>query len=173
MHFLIIFHLLIMSVMLPCDMENPRSRCIYSNCHNLPVYRKWLCLCAWYLSFRSPPALTFPCRRWVSSCHRLFLRRSPPPPLHTHPTVERSSRPQSDPKNSPGVVGWLQTPAESSGVMWYKPCPPFTHTHTQGQESSQDPESLHKSAGALFSQWIHCSSGGVTVSVPACHMRSL
>lgn len=73
------------------------------------------------LSFQSHRALTFPCRRWVSSCYRLFLRWSPPFMrsncfTHNSPTLEKSSRLVRPPKIAQGV-DWQQTPVGSKRVM--------------------------------------------------------
>ena len=62
------------------------------------------------LSFQSLPALTFPCRRWVSSCRRLFLRSwSPPFTISNCSTLSgEECVEESDPKYSPGcwLGGW-------------------------------------------------------------------
>lgn len=95
--------------------------------------------------FGLTPVLTFRCRKRVSSCHWLFLHWSPS--LHTlqllhtlSPTVEGSSRPQSDPQNSPGWAGCR--PQQSPDESCARPYPSITQRgDRRGARSSVPPYS--------------------------------
>lgn len=95
------------------------------------------------LSFRSHPLPTFPCRRRVSSCHRVIFCPDPPPlspsNCYRHSRRRRAATFNQTPKIAPGVwwvggwgVGWPQTPAGSTGVMCSSPS-----SHNTGRGDSR------------------------------------
>lgn len=107
------------------------------------------------LSFQSHPALTFPCRRWVSSCHRLFLRWSPPftlsnCPTHSVPRWSGAAAFSQTPKIAQGV-GLLQTPAEFRGVM----CSSLSH-NTQREESRSNNPSKPSWNPSYWARVLQC-----------------